>query len=38
MDIVDKICDEAKPTDDNGTISREDQPTIESITYVEDKK
>lgn len=38
MDIVDKICDEAKPTDDNGTISREEQPTIESITYVEDKK
>ena len=25
MDIVDKICEDAKPTDDNGTISKEEQ-------------
>lgn len=32
MDIVDKICKDAKPTDANGTISPENQPVIESIT------
>ncbi|MBU5482376.1 peptidylprolyl isomerase [Blautia sp. MSJ-19] len=31
MDIVDKICKEAKPTDDNGTIKADEQPVIESI-------
>ncbi len=31
MDIVDKICADAKPTDDNGTIKKEEQPVIESI-------
>ena len=28
---VDKICKEAQPTDDNGTIKTEAQPVIESI-------
>ncbi len=31
MDIVDKICTEAIPTDSNGTIPRPNQPIIESI-------
>lgn len=31
MDIVDQICKDAKPTDDNGTIKAEEQPVIESI-------
>jgi len=31
MDIVDKICSDAKPTDDNGTITRDSQPVIKSI-------
>ncbi len=37
MDIVDQIAEEAKPTDDNGTIAKEDQPVIESITIEEEK-
>ena len=32
MEIVDTICEEAEPTDDNGTIDAEDQPVITSIT------
>ena len=32
MDIVDKICTEAKPTDNNGTIPKGQQPVIKSIT------
>ncbi len=32
MDIVDKICKDAKPTDNNGTITAEDQPVITYIT------
>ena len=32
MDVVDKICKDAVPTDDNGTIESEKQPVIESIT------
>ena len=31
MDIVDRICKEANPTDDNGTIPAEEQPVIGSI-------
>lgn len=31
MDIVDKICENANPTDDNGTIKADEQPVIESI-------
>lgn len=34
MDVVDKICEDAKPTDDNGTIPKEQQPIIENIKYV----
>ena len=34
MDIVDRICSDAKPTDSNGTIAKEKQPVIESITVI----
>ncbi|HCV47858.1 MAG TPA: peptidylprolyl isomerase [Catenibacterium sp.] len=32
MDIVDKICDDIKTEDSNGTVSKKNQPVIESIT------
>lgn len=32
MDIVDRICEEAEPTDSNGTIPQDKQPVINSIT------
>ena len=35
MDIVLQIAEDARPTDDNGTIAPEQQPVIESITIVE---
>jgi peptidyl-prolyl cis-trans isomerase B (cyclophilin B) len=35
MEIVDKICEDANPTDNNGTISYEDQPVINSIKMVD---
>ncbi len=35
MDVVDKVCEDAKPTDDNGTITASEQPVIKSITIVE---
>ena len=35
MDIVHKIAEDAKPTDDNGTIKKDEQPVIESITITE---
>jgi cyclophilin family peptidyl-prolyl cis-trans isomerase len=35
MDIVDKICEEAEPIDDNGLISPEEQPVIQSIQIYE---
>lgn len=31
MDVVDAVCEAAKPTDDNGTIPAEAQPVITSI-------
>lgn len=31
MDVVDKIAETANPTDDNGTIPKEEQPVIEKI-------
>lgn len=36
MDVVDQILEDAKPTDSNGTIDKEDQPVIESITVVKE--
>ncbi len=35
MDIVDKVCADAKPTDNNGTIPASEQPVIETIKIVE---
>lgn len=35
MDVVDKICEDANPTDDNGTIKSSEQPVIKSITIKE---
>ncbi len=32
LDIVDRICNEAQPTDNNGSIAKADQPIITSIT------
>ena len=32
MEIVDQICEESEPTDNNGTIPREEQPVITAIT------
>ncbi len=35
MDVVDKICENAHPTDSNGSIPQEEQPIIESITILD---
>ena len=35
MNVIDKICYDADPTDDNGTIEKDDQPVIKSITIHE---
>ena len=35
MEVVDEICADAEPTDDNGTIPPDEQPIIESITIRE---
>lgn len=35
MDIVDKICSDAEPTDGNGTIPKDKQPVIASIKITE---
>lgn len=32
IDIIDKICTEAQPTDNNGSIAPEQQPVIEKVT------
>ncbi len=32
MEIVDQICEDAEPTDGNGSIAPEDQPVITSVT------
>ncbi len=38
MDVVDDIAAKAQPTDDNGSIAKDQQPVIESITVVEEGK
>lgn len=35
MNIVDKICEDAKPQDRNGTMAKADQPVIKSVTVTE---
>ena len=37
MDIVDRICNESQPTDNNGSIAAEQRPVIETITIREIK-
>ena len=34
MEFVDQICKDAKPTDNNGTIPKSEQPVIETIRVV----
>ena len=38
MEIVDEICESAKPTDNNGKIKKEEQPVIESIRIRKERK
>ena len=35
MDVVDRVCTEVKPIDNNGTVPKENQPVIKSITVTE---
>ena len=35
IEIVDKICQDAQPTDDNGTIPSDAQPVIQSIVILD---
>ena len=35
MDIVDKICKDVKPVDDNGKVNKENQPVIDKITVTD---
>ena len=35
IEIVDRICEDALPVDDNGTIPADEQPVINSITIQE---
>ena len=35
MDIVDQICKDAKPADNNGTISADEQPVMTSVTVID---
>ena len=35
MEIVDQICKDAKPTDGNGSIAKDSQPVIESVTVLD---
>ena len=32
MEVVDNICEDAEPTDNNGSIAKEAQPVIQTIT------
>ena len=36
MEVVDAICEDAEPTDGNGTIPAEKQPVITSIKIIEE--
>ena len=35
IEVVDKICDDARPVDSNGTIEKENQPVIQSIKILD---
>lgn len=36
MDVIDTICDDAQPTDNNGSIAKDAQPVITSVTIREE--
>lgn len=35
IEIVEKICEDAKPTDNNGSILEDDQPVMETVTIID---
>ena len=35
MEVVDKICEDARPIDNNGTIPKDKQPVIESVKVID---
>lgn len=35
IEIVEKICEDAKPTDNNGSIPEDDQPVMETVTIID---
>ena len=35
IEIVEQICADAKPTDNNGSIKKEEQPVIETVTIID---
>lgn len=35
MDVVDAVCEAARPTDDNGTIPADEQPVITKLTVID---
>lgn len=35
MDVVDRICEDAEPTDNNGTIPIEEQPVMTSVKVID---
>lgn len=35
MDVVDKICKEVKPVDDNGKVNKNEQPVIEKVAVID---
>ena len=35
MDVVDRICEDAEPTDNNGTIPTEEQPVMTSVKVID---
>ena len=35
MDVVDAICSDAKPVDDNGTIMPDEQPIITAVRVID---
>lgn len=35
MEVIDKICEEARPIDNNGSIPKDQQPVIEKVTVID---
>ena len=36
IEVVDAICENVRPVDQNGTVMRSDQPVMESVTIIEE--